>query len=134
MFAGVVKNFVRGDRVGRIVIPISVLWGSDPEKVREVLFEAAKSHDEVVGIPAPSVLFSKISSSSLDFELVCFVEDVERAARVKSDLHYTIFSRFAEAGLRLNPPPAAPQTLTLDLAQIEPLLKREVDVPKDIET
>ena len=59
MFAGVVKNFVRGDRVGEIVIPLSVLWGADPEKVREVLFDAAKSHDEVVGIPAPSVLFAR---------------------------------------------------------------------------
>jgi small-conductance mechanosensitive channel len=132
MFAGVVKNFVRGDRVGRVVIPISVLWGADPEKVREVLFDAAKSHDEVVGIPAPSVLFSKISSSSLDFELVCFVEDVERAARVKSDLHYTIFSRFKEAGLRLNPPDAGPQAVTFDLAQIGPLVRQFG--AKDIET
>ena len=133
MFAGVVKNFVRGDRVGRIVIPISVLWGADPEKVREVLFDAAKSHDEVVGIPAPSVLFAKISSSSLDFELVCFVEDVERAARVQSDLLYTIFSRFNEAGLRLNPPAAGPQTLTLDLGQIETLL-RDYKGASDIKT
>ena len=132
MFAGVVKNFVRSDRVGQIVIPISVLWGADPEKVREVLFEAAKSHEEVVGIPAPSVLFAKISSSSLDFELVCFVEDVERAARVKSDLHYTIFSRFNEAGLRLNPPPPGPQAVTFDFAQIEPLVRQFG--AKDIET
>ncbi len=84
------------------------------------------------GIPAPSVLFAKISSSSLDFELVCFVEDVERAARVKSDLHYTIFSRFNEAGLRLNPPPAGPQAVTFDPAQIEPLVRRLG--AKDIET
>jgi small-conductance mechanosensitive channel len=100
--------------------------------VREVLFDAAKSHDEVVGIPAPSVLFTKISSSSLDFELVCFVEDVERAARVKSDLHYTIFSRFEEAGLRLNPAPAGPQAFTFDPAQIEPLVRHFG--AKDIET
>ena len=70
--------------------------------MRETLLDAAKSHDEVVGIPAPIVLFSNFSSSSLDFELVCFVEDVERAARVKSDLHYTIFSRFGDAGLQLS--------------------------------
>jgi small-conductance mechanosensitive channel len=132
MMTGVVKNFVRDDRVGRITIPVSVLWGAEPEKVREVLLDAAKSHEQVVGIPAPTVLFSKISAASLDFELVCFVEDVERALRVKSDLHYTIFSRFAEAGLRLNPP-AAPQTLTLDLAQIEPLLQ-ELGAAREIKT
>ncbi len=63
MVTGVVKNFVRGDRVGRIQIPVQVIWGTDPEKVREVLIDAAKSHEEVVGIPAPSVLFSNFSAA-----------------------------------------------------------------------
>ena len=60
MVTGVVKNFVRTDRVGRIEVPVQVIWGTDPERVREVLIEAAKSQEEVVGIPAPAVLFSRI--------------------------------------------------------------------------
>jgi small-conductance mechanosensitive channel len=122
MVTGVVKNFVRGDRVSRIKIPIQVMWGADPEKVREVLLDAARNHDEVQGIPAPAVLFSGFGANSLDFELVCFVEDVERAARVKSDLHYAIFKLFDEAGLRMNPGPSQ-TALTLDLAQLEPLMR-----------
>jgi len=126
MVTGIVKNFVRGDRVARIKIPVQVMWGSEPEKVREVLLDAAKSHDEVQGIPAPVVLFSGFGASALSFDLVCFVEDVERAARVTSDLHYSIFKLFEEAGLRMNPaaPPPPPAALTLDLEQIEPLMQR----------
>ncbi len=132
MVTGVVKNFVRADRVGRIQIPVQVIWGTDPEKVREVLIDAAKSQEEVVGIPAPSVLFSKFGAASLDFELVCFVEDVEHAARVKSDLHYAIFAQFAEAGLRINPPPAPPPTITLDFSQLESFMQRRDEaVPAD---
>ncbi len=124
MVTDIVKNFVRADRVGRIQIAVQVIWGTDPEKVREVLLEAAKSQEEVVGIPAPTVLFSNFSPSALEFELICFVEDVEHAQRVKSDLHYAIFTSFAEAGLRMTPAAAAQPTLVLDLAQVEPLLQR----------
>ncbi len=126
MVTGIVKNFVRGDRVARIKIPVQVMWGAEPEKVRELLLDAAKSHDEVQGIPAPVVLFSGFGASALSFELVCFVEDVEHAARVTSDLHYSIFKLFAEAGLRMTPaaPPPPPAALTLDLEHIEPLLQR----------
>ncbi|WP_294539465.1 DUF3772 domain-containing protein [uncultured Rhodoblastus sp.] len=132
MVTGIVKNFVRGDRVSRIKIPVQAIWGSDPEKVREVLLEAARSHEEVQGIPAPAVLFSGFGATSLNFELVCFVEDVERASRVKSDLHYAIFKLFREAGLRMDPPQQT--ALTLDLAQLESLSKLYPRGPDDIKT
>ena len=69
--------------------------------MRDTLLDAAKSHEQVVGIPAPAVLFVNFSASSMDFQLVCFVEEVERAGRVKSDLLYAIFSHLGEAGLKL---------------------------------
>ncbi len=37
LITGVVKNLVRNDRTGRIVIPVTVAGDADPEKVREVL-------------------------------------------------------------------------------------------------
>ena len=133
MVTGIVKNLVRGDRVGRIIIPVKVVWGSDPEKVRQVLIEAAKSHDEVVRFPAPSVFFSAFGQTSLDFDLVCFVEDVERARRVKSDLHFAIFTLFAEAGLAMTPPSPS-TTLTLDMSQVETLAQRFAAKPGDMKT
>ena len=132
MVTGIVKNFVRGDRVSRIKIPVQAIWGSDPEKVREVLLEAARAHEEVQGIPAPAVLFSGFGATALSFELVCFVEDVERASRVKSDLHYAIFKLFAEAGLRMDPP--SQTALTIDAAQIEALMKVYARNPDNIKT
>jgi small-conductance mechanosensitive channel len=121
MVTSVVKNWVRTDRVGRIKVPLSVVWGTDPEKLREVLLVVAKSHEVVVGIPAPAVMFTALGANALHFELVCFVEDVERAVRVKSDLHFAIFKHFADAGLQIC---ATPQAVSLEIDKAEPVLRR----------
>jgi small-conductance mechanosensitive channel len=119
MITGVVKNFVREDRTSRLVIPVQAAWDSDPEKVRELLVETARAHEEVVGFPSPLALFVRFGAM-LEFELYCFVEDVDRAGRVKSDLHFAIFRAFAEAGIKMvasAPPPI------LDAAALETLLR-----------
>jgi len=119
MITGVVKNFVREDRVGRIVIPVQAAWDSDPEKVRALLVETAREHEEIVRFPGPLALFVKFGTM-LEFELYCFVEDVERAGRVKSDLHFAIFRAFAEAGVKMTPPTTP---VPLDVAALEPILR-----------
>ncbi len=121
LMTGTVKNFVTGDRIGRVKIPIQALWGADPEKVRETLLDVAKSHDEVVGIPAPTVLFTNIGPNSLDFEIVCFVENVERAGRVRSDLMFALFSALAEAGVNIT---GSTPAMNVSLPRIEPMLER----------
>ena len=101
LVSGVVKNWVRTDKVGRIKIPISVNINADPDKVRETLLDCARNHELVQKIPAPNVLFISIADNLLCFELVCFVADVETSGRLKSDLHFEIFRRFKEAGFDL---------------------------------
>ena len=127
MVTGVVKNFVRGDRVGRIKISLQVVQDCDPEQVRQLLIETAREHEQVVSFPAPVVLFSSFSPAALNFDLLCFVEDIEIAGRVKSDLHFAIFKTFKEAGVQMPPPPApSATTMTLDLSQLEPLLQKHL--------
>ena len=50
-------------------------------------------------IPAPAVMFLSMEQTAFRFELWCFVEDVEQATRVKSDLHFDIYRRLSEAGV-----------------------------------
>ncbi len=105
LVTGVVKNLVRNDRTGRIVIPITVAGSADPEKVREVLFSLAKAHELVLKFPAPQILFTSMSASALTFELGAFVADVESAVRVRSDLHFEIFKRFKTEKFLIPPGP-----------------------------
>ena len=113
LVTGVVKNWVRGDKTGRIKIPISVHMSADPEVVRDTLIACAKGQDLVLRIPAPFVSFVGMTETLLKFELMCFVADVETSGRVKSDLHFDIFKRFKAAGIDFTPPAAAPPTIAI---------------------
>ncbi|MFO1118070.1 MAG: DUF3772 domain-containing protein [Beijerinckiaceae bacterium] len=106
LITGVVKNWVRNDRVARIRIPVTLATNVDPEKVREIMTGAARGHEQVSKIPAPATMFVAIESAGLKFELVCFVEDVETSGRVKSDLHYEIFAGFQREGISVSSPPS----------------------------
>src|ERR1700730_14343617 len=118
LIGGVVKNLVRNDRTGRLVIPITVAGTANPEKVRQVLLEIARSHELILKMPAPRVLLARISASELNFELHTFIGDVETAIRVKSDLNFEILKRFTTEGFFAAPSPVAESTTRIEIAGI----------------
>jgi small-conductance mechanosensitive channel len=107
--SGVVKNWVHNDRVGRIIISVNITYESNLDEVRDLMIGAAKAQEQVLAIPAPSVLFAEFGDWSLKFNLICFVDDIEQAERTRSDIHFEVLRRMREAGLRIAypaPPPA----------------------------
>jgi potassium-dependent mechanosensitive channel len=107
LVSGVVKNWVRNDRVGRIIVAVNVAYESDVDEVRDILIGAAKAHGQVLAIPAPTVLFAEYADWALKFNLICFVDDIELGERTRSDINFDILRRMREAGLRI-PYPALP--------------------------
>jgi small-conductance mechanosensitive channel len=106
--AGVVKNWLRGDKVGRIRIAISPHVGVDPERMRDILLAAARAQEGVLRIPAPQVMFLGMEANIFKFELWCYVEDVEQSARVRSDLHFDLYQRLNDAGISIGPAASPP--------------------------
>jgi small-conductance mechanosensitive channel len=104
---GVVKNWVHNDRVGRIIVSINVAYESDLEQVRDMLIAAAKAQDQVLAIPAPTVLFTEFADWALKLNLICFVDDIELGERTRSDINFDVLRRMREVGLRI-PYPAPP--------------------------
>ena len=107
LVSGVVKNWVRNDRVGRIIVSVNVAYESDVEQVRDMLIAAAKAQDQVLKILAPTVLFAEFADWALKFNLICFVDDIELGERTRSDINFDVLRRMREAGLRI-PYPAVP--------------------------
>ena len=101
-----VKNWVRIDRKGRINLEIKVEYNSDPADVRDIMIECAKAHQHVLESPAPSVLFTEFANTSLNFDLRCFIDDVDNMGRTRSDLRFEIFRRFREKGIIIAQPVA----------------------------
>ena len=107
--SGVVKNWVHNDRTGRIIISVNITYESDLDEVRDLMIGAAKAQQQVLAIPAPSVLFAEFGDWSIKFNLICFVDDIEQAERTRSDINFEVLRRLREAGLRIAypaPPPA----------------------------
>lgn len=114
LISGVVKNWVRGDRSGRITVEVGVDYNSDPEVVRQILLDCAGDNPNVAKLPEPSVLFTAFADSSLNFELRCFVEDVQFLGSTRSDLRFEIFRRFKAANINIPFPQSDVTVRSLD--------------------
>ncbi|MGD8926681.1 MAG: mechanosensitive ion channel [Thioalkalispiraceae bacterium] len=104
LISGQVTNWMLHDPRGRARIPVGVAYGSDTQKVKEILMKVAEDHPEVIGggsIPKPVVLFRQFGDSSLDFELRCFIKDVDNRLSVISDLNFAIDAAFRENGIEI---------------------------------
>jgi potassium efflux system protein len=110
LISGVVKNRVRSDRTGRVIAPVSVPRSADPVRAAELIAECAWGHAEVLREPPPRVLFKKIGDAWLEFDLVCFVANVDFQARVQSELNFAVFQRLTAEHIL-----ASPGTPTLDV-------------------
>ncbi|HHJ35473.1 MAG TPA: mechanosensitive ion channel, partial [Gammaproteobacteria bacterium] len=82
-----VTNWVLSNRGGRAIIPIGVAYGTDTERVRDILLAIAEENENVVkssSMPKPLVLFREFGDSSLNFELRVFLHNIDSRLRVVS--------------------------------------------------
>ncbi len=105
LISGNVTNLMLNDLRGRLRIPVGVAYGTNTGKVKEILEEVAKDHPEVIGegfgVSEPTALFLEFGDSSLNFELRCFVADIDRRMRVISDINFAIDEAFRENGIEI---------------------------------
>ena len=102
--SGQVTNWTLASMVGRVVVPVGVAYGTNTEQVRDILLGVAQNHPEVVtngSAPEPSVVFREFGDSSLNFQLRCFLVNVDRRLRILSDLNFAIDKAFREAGIEI---------------------------------
>lgn len=121
-----VTNWMLYDTQGRARIPVGVAYGSDTQKVKAVLERIAREHPSVItngSYPDPKVLFLGFGDSALNFELRCFVRNIDERLSVVSDLNFAIDAAFRAEGIEIpfpqrdlhlrswpgsQPPPAPP--------------------------
>ncbi|RTL89824.1 MAG: mechanosensitive ion channel family protein [Hyphomicrobiales bacterium] len=120
LVSGVVKNWLRGDKIGRIKVALAPHSGVDPEKMRDIMLAAARAQEDVLRIPAPQVMFLGMEASSFKFELWCYVADVEKSSRVRSDLHFDLHRRLSEVGIKMAATSEPAKTI-LELPELDKL-------------
>ena len=76
-------------------------YGSDVDQVVEILMDEAKSLDEIIDYPSPRVRMRAFGASSLDFELMGWIEKPFMRGRVRHDLLMNIYRRFNQEGVQI---------------------------------
>ncbi len=104
LISGKVTNWMLRDPRGRVKVPISVAYGSDTTLVKNILIGLAQEHALVVtdgSAPEPKVMFKAFGESSLNFELRCFIVNIDKRMQVVSDLNFAIDAAFREHGIEI---------------------------------
>jgi MscS family membrane protein len=75
----------------RIRIKVGVAYGSDADRVCEVLKQVAVEHEHVCPEPAPRVRMRGFGDSSLDFELLCWIDEPVLRGRLSHQLYMGVY-------------------------------------------
>ena len=104
LISGRVTNWVLRDTYGRLRLVVGVAYGSDVDKVKEILESIAHDHPEVITdgrAPGPRALFMGFGDSSLDFELRVRIDRIDRRFSVLSDLNFAIDQAFRDENISI---------------------------------
>ncbi len=98
---GQVVNWSLSDSITRIVIPVSVAYGSDIALVQKLLNDLLNNNPVVLDEPKPSVVFVRIGESSLDFEVRAFVHTLSDRTPTSHGLLESIDRVFRQHNIRI---------------------------------
>ncbi|MNC32662.1 Mechanosensitive channel MscK precursor [compost metagenome] len=84
-----------------MVIRLGVAYGSDLDKVREILLKAAHDHPKVMHDPEPTVFFTTFGASTLDHELRLYVRELRDRSYTVDELNRSIDRLCRENGINI---------------------------------
>jgi potassium efflux system protein len=87
---GRLLNWTLSDKVNRVEIVVGVAYGSDTERVRELLLEVARSNAYVLSDPPPVATFEGFGDSALRMVLRCYLPSMENRLQAIHELHTAI--------------------------------------------
>ncbi|NNL84376.1 MAG: mechanosensitive ion channel, partial [Myxococcales bacterium] len=96
-----VTNWTLTDRRRRMEVSVGVAYGSDPERVRQVLISVAKEHSKVDSDLAPVAIFQGFGDSALNFQLRAWVANMDDWLTTGSELHAGVAAALTEAGIEI---------------------------------
>lgn len=94
-------NYSHKDEKIRLSSPVGVRYGSDINKIRDILLEIAKKNEKVLDSPEPRVFFTEFGDSALKFQLRYWISSPRNRQMVKSEINFEIDRRLAEEGITI---------------------------------
>jgi small-conductance mechanosensitive channel len=85
----------------RMRIGVGVAYGSDADQVVSVLERVAREHDRVCSDPEPRVRMRGFGDSSLNFELLCWVDHPSERGLAIHELYMLIYKELAKEKIEI---------------------------------
>lgn len=102
---GVVTNYSQPDSTLKIRIPFSVAYGSNMDRITEILLEIAREAEKktpwILTDPAPSVYFREFGESSLNGQLTLWTNNYDHEWEVQDWVNRQIDRRFREEEIEM---------------------------------
>ena len=98
LLENIVVNWTLVDRLARSVVRVGVAYGSPVERVAELIDQAVREQDAVLGDPEPIVIFEDFGDSALIFDVYYWINaTADRDLRViRSNVRFRINALFNE--------------------------------------
>ncbi len=132
LLGGQVINWTLGKGHKRQSILIGVSYGTDLEKVKNVLINTTRGDERILQNPEPMVLTKEFSASSIDFELL-FWANIRDAGIVRSDLIRKIDRTFKAEGIEVPFPQQDVYLHNADKALAMPTQSKVISLDEDSE-
>ncbi len=85
----------------RIRVQVGVAYGTDIDQVDDILMKIADDEALVTKSPEPRVRFRTFGASSLDFELLCWIENPELRGRTLHKLNSAVYKKFNHENIEI---------------------------------
>ena len=85
----------------RIRVGVGVAYGSDIDHVIATLNRVASEHEEICQTPEPRVRFRQFGESSLDFELLCWIDQPVDRGRLTHELNCSVYKIFISENIQI---------------------------------
>ena len=96
-----VLNLSYPNPIIRVKVDVGVAYGSDPDKVKQIMVDVAKNHPEVLDDPPPMAYLVNFGDSSLDMTLIGRIQRYTDQWRVQEELRVAIYRAFEENGIEI---------------------------------
>jgi len=92
-------NWTLSDMDRRIDVNVGVAYGTDPNRVLELLMDVTKSTPGIASVPEPTILFAGFGASSLDFAIRAWTNNFGDWVKIRSQLTVRVHDAIIAAGI-----------------------------------
>jgi potassium efflux system protein len=96
-----VINWTLSNQTTRLIVKVGVAYGSDVERVRQLLLEAMRKETLVVPKPPPQVYFMGFGDSALNFDVVTYVDSIDDRLPAQHAINSAIERTLREGGIEI---------------------------------